>query len=153
MPIKLSKVFRPQSIAVIGASIKENSVGRTVLENVKRAEFPGQIYPVNPRYESLLDLKAYPSVSDLPAAPDLAIIATPAPTVPAIVGECGKKGIFGLIVLSAGFREVGEAGKVLESELAAVIAKFPDMRVIGPNCLGVMVPDSCLNANAGAIIV
>jgi acetyltransferase len=150
MPTRLLKIFRPKNIAVIGASAKEGSVGRTVLENLKRGGFSGAIYPINPRYESLLDSPTFPSVSALPAVPDLAIIATPAETVPAIVRECGEKGIFGLIVLSAGFREIGEAGKTVEAALAAEIAKFPEMRVIGPNCLGVMVPDSHLNASFAA---
>jgi acetyltransferase len=150
MPTRLSKIFRPKSVAVIGASIKEGSVGRTVLENLKRAGFPGEIFPVNPRYDSLLDLRTFPTIGDLPAVPDLAIVATPAQIVPAIVRECGEKGIFGLIVLSAGFREIGESGKAVEAALAAEIAKFSDMRVIGPNCLGVMVPDSRLNASFAA---
>jgi acetyltransferase len=150
MPTRLSKIFRPKSVAVIGASIKEGSVGRTVLENLKRADFPGEIFPVNPRYDSLFDLPTFATIGDLPTVPDLTIIATPAPTVPAIVRECGEQGIFGLIVLSAGFREIGETGKAAEAALAGEIAKFPDMRVIGPNCLGVMVPDSHLNASFAA---
>jgi acetyltransferase len=150
MPTRLSKIFRPKSVAVVGASGKEGSVGRTVLENLKRANFSGAIFPINPRYDSLLDLQTFPTIGELPAVPDLAIVATPAQTVPGIVKECGKKGILGLIVLSAGFREIGEAGKSVEAALAAEIAKFPDMRVIGPNCLGVMVPDSRLNASFAA---
>ncbi len=146
----LSRILRPHSVAVIGASIKARSVGRTVLENLKQAAFPGPLYPINPRYDTLLDLPAYASIRALPGAPDLAIIATPAPTVPALVRECGEAGVFGLIILSAGFREVGPAGQALEKELAAEIAKFPEMRVIGPNCLGVMVPDSKLNASFAA---
>lgn len=150
MPTRLTKIFRPRSVTVVGASIKEGSVGRTVLENLKRGNFPGDIYPINPRYDSLLDLRAFPAVSSLPGVPDLAIIATPAETVPGIVRQCGEKGILGLIILSAGFREIGAAGKAIETELAAEIAKYPDMRVIGPNCLGVMVPDSRLNASFAA---
>jgi len=150
MPQTLSKIFRPRRVAVIGASIKAGSVGRTVLENLQRASFPGDIYPINPKYDSLLGLPAYPSIHGLPSTPDLAIIATPAQTVPALIRECGDAGVLGIIVLSAGFREVGAAGQSLERELAAEIAKYPGMRVIGPNCLGVMVPDTRLNASFAA---
>lgn len=150
MPQKLSKIFRPRGVAVVGAGIKVGSVGRTVLENLKRAEFPGELYPVNPKHDAVLGLRAYPSIHALPGTPDLAIIATPAPTVPALVRECGEAGVSGLIILSAGFREIGAAGQAIENELAVEIAKYPDMRVIGPNCLGVMVPASRLNASFAA---
>jgi acetyltransferase len=146
----LSKIFRPRSVAVIGASAKEASVGRTVLENLQQAGFAGDIYPVNPKYDSLLGLPAYRSIRELPTAPDLAIVATPAATVPGIVRECGERGILGIIVLSAGFREVGEAGRAIESELEAEVAKLPGMRLLGPNCLGVLVPHSRLNASFAA---
>lgn len=146
----LSKIFHPENIAVIGASSRPASVGRTVLENLQRAGFPGDIYPVNPKYESLLGLPSYPSISALPRQPDLAIIATPAATVPTLVRECGENGVVGLIVLSAGFREVGAAGQAIEQELAGVVGEFPGMRVIGPNCLGVQVPESRLNASFAA---
>jgi acetyltransferase len=146
----LSKIFRPRSVAVIGASEKKGSVGRTLLENLRQAEFPGDVFPVNPKYDKLLDLRAYRSITALPVVPDLAIIATPADTVPALVRECGEKGVRGLIVLSAGFREVGPAGQAIEAELAHSIALFPDMRVVGPNSLGLLVPGSRLNASFAA---
>lgn len=146
----LSKIFRPRSVAVIGASQKPASVGHIVLENLRQADFPGPIYPVNPHYDSVLGLRAYPALRDLPEAPDLAVIATPAATVPALVRECGERGVYGLIVLSAGFREVGAAGGKAESALAAEAARFPGMRIVGPNCLGVIVPSSRLNASFAA---
>jgi acetyltransferase len=146
----LSKIFRPRSVAVVGATDKPSSVGRTVLENLQHCGFPGPIYPVNPKHDRLLGLKSYAAVSALPDAPDLAIIATPAVTVPSVVDECGRCDVNGLIVLSAGFREVGSAGEALERELAAAAARFPAMRVVGPNCLGVLVPDSRLNASFAA---
>ena len=146
----LSKIFHPRSVAVVGASSKPASVGRTVLENLQQAGFPGSIYPINPKYDSLLGLKAYGSIGELPESPDLAIIATPAPTVPSLVRECGEREIHGLIILSAGFREVGPAGQAIETRLAEEVAKFPDMRVVGPNCLGVLVPESRLNASFAA---
>jgi acetyltransferase len=150
MPLKLSKIFRPNSVAVVGASDRRGSVGRTVLENLQRAEFAGPIYPVNPKHQLLLKLPAYPSVLELPAAADLAIIATPAASVPGVVRECGQAGVSGIIILSAGFREIGPAGQAIEAELAAEIAKFPEMRVVGPNCLGMMVPAIRLNASFAA---
>ena len=151
MPIRnLSKIFQPRSVAVIGASIELGSVGRTVLENLQRAGFTGDLYPVNPKYESVLNLRAYPSIDKLPGTPDLAIIATPAVTVPALVGDCGEAGVRGLIVVSAGFREVGASGQAIEAELERNVAKFPDMRLIGPNSLGVLVPGSRLNASFAA---
>ena len=114
----LAKIFQPKSIAIIGASEKPGSVGRTVLENLQRAKFPGELYPINPKYESLQKLRAYPSVEALPRVPDLAIIATPAATVPALIKECGDVGVRGLIILTAGFREVGAAGEELEGGAA-----------------------------------
>ena len=103
----LSKIFCPKSIAVVGASEKPGSVGRTVLANLQLAKFPGPLYPVNPKHETLLTLPTFPSVGVLPCVPDLAIIATPARTVPSLICECGTAGIRGLIILTAGFREVG----------------------------------------------
>jgi acetyltransferase len=146
----LCKIFRPRSVAVIGASAKPASVGRTVLENLQNGGFPGKIYPVNPNHDSLLELPTYPSVDELPESPDLAIIATPAATVPGVVRCCGERQVPGLIILSAGFREVGLAGEAIETELAAEAAKFPEMRIVGPNCLGVLVPGSRLNASFAA---
>jgi len=137
MPIQnLSKIFQPRSVAVVGASINLGSVGRTVLENLQRAGFAGELYPINPKYESVLNLRTYASIDKLPSAPDLVIIATPAATVPALVGDCGAAGVRGLIVVSAGFREVGPAGQAIEADLERKMAKFPDMRLIGPNSLG-----------------
>ena len=143
----LSKVLRPQSVAVIGASSKEGSVGQTVLKNLIDSEFPGDIFPVNPKHDSLLGLKNYRSVEELPRAVDLAIVATPATTVPQIVSSCGEKGILGLIVLSAGFREVGEQGRAIEAEVQRELDRFPGMRLVGPNCLGILAPHSKLNAS------
>jgi acetyltransferase len=151
MPTRnLSKIFQPRSVAVIGASVKLGSVGRTVLENLQRAGFAGELYPINPKYDSVLNLRAYPSIDTLPSPPDLAIIATPAATVPALVGECGVAGVRGLIVVSAGFREVGPAGQAIEADLERQMARFPDIRLIGPNSLGVLVPGSRLNASFAA---
>jgi acetyltransferase len=146
----LSKIFRPRSVAVIGASQKSATVGRTVLENLRQADFPGRIFPVNPNYDTILGLTTYRSVGDLPETPDLAVIATPAVSVPGLVRECGERGIDGLIVLSAGFREIGASGEMAEVGMIAEAARFPGMRIVGPNCLGVIVPSSRLNASFAA---
>lgn len=148
--LNLSKIFEPHSVAVVGATEKAGSVGRTVLANLIETGTGKLIYPINPKYETLLGLKAYPSVSALQDPPDLVVIATPAPTIPALVRECGEAGVLGMIILSAGFSEVGAAGKTLEADLRAAAAEYPDMRIIGPNCLGVMVPGSKLNASFAA---
>ncbi len=146
----LSKIFRPQHIAVVGASERAGSVGRTVLENLHQAGFRGDIYPVNPKHKSLLGRPVYASIGALPKRPDLAIIATPAVTVPGLINELGEAGVPGVIILSAGFSEVGAPGREIEAELVQNIAHYPDMRVIGPNCLGVMVPGTRLNASFAA---
>jgi len=141
----LDAVFQPDNVAVIGASEAAGSVGRTLLWNLVSNPFGGTVFPVNPKRDSVLGIEAYESIRDVEADVDLAVIATPAPTVPGIVEECGEAGVDGLIIVSAGFREVGEEGAELEREVKAV-ARAYDMRVIGPNCLGVMRPPNGLNA-------
>ena len=143
----LDKIFRPKDVAVIGASAKETSLGCKVLKNLSDAGFQGSIYPVNPKYEKVRDLPCYATVSDLPQPADLAVICTPARTVPDIVRECGEAGILGLVILSAGFREAGSSGKELEAALHQQATQFDGMRIVGPNCLGIMAPHSALNAS------
>src|SRR5689334_4409180 len=103
----LSKIFHPQSVAVIGASEKRGSVSPTVLENWQRSGAGLEIFPINPKYNSLLGATTYPSIQALKSPPDLVVIATPAATVPGLVRQCGEAGVLGMIILSAGFREVG----------------------------------------------
>lgn len=148
MPIRnLSKIFRPRSVAVIGASDKPASLGQTVLQNLGEAGFEGEVYPVNPNYEEVGTRKCYAKVADIGEPIDLAVVCTPASTVCGIVQECGEAGIEGLVILSAGFRETGEAGAQLEQQLMQVVSQYEGMRVIGPNCLGIMAPHSKLNAS------
>ncbi len=147
----LDAIFRPENVAVVGASESPGSVGRTLLWNLVSNPFGGTIYPVNPKRDSVLGIEAYDSVSDIEADVDLAVIATPAPTVPGIVEACGEAGIRGLIIVSAGFREVGEEGAELERDIRQ-IARDYNIRIVGPNCLGVMRPPNGLNATfAGAM--
>ena len=145
----LSPIFSPQSIAVIGATETLNSVGRTILENLTKGGFEGPIYPVNPKRETVLGIKAYPSITAVPAAPDLAVIITPPATVPGIVKDCGVRGVKGVIIISAGFKEIGAPGVELERQVLEEANKA-GIRIVGPNCLGVMVPSAKLNATFAA---
>jgi acetyltransferase len=141
----LDVLFRPKSVAVVGATEAPHSVGRSILLNLKDAPFPGAIYPVNPRHEKLLELPCYRSIADIPEVVDLAVIATPAATVPGVVRECAQAGVPGAVIISAGFREIGERGAALEEEILDV-ARREGMRIVGPNCLGLMNPHQLLNA-------
>jgi len=146
----LRKILAPNSIAVIGASDEPSKVGAVTLANLRHAGFAGRIFPVNSRRQTVQGLTAFASVGSLPEPVDLAIICTPAATVPDLVRQCGECGVGGLIILTAGFQEVGSAGRSLDAALRAELRRFPRMRVIGPNCLGVMVPQSRLNASFAA---
>ncbi len=147
----LDVFFAPQTVALIGASETPESVGRTILWNLISNPFGGTVFPVNPKRASVLGIKAYPTVSAVPEKVDLAIVATPAPTVPGIIGECADAGVKGVIIISAGFKECGEAGAEMERQILARARRAP-MRIIGPNCLGLMNPFTGLNATfAGAM--
>jgi acetyltransferase len=140
----LQSIFRPKRIALIGVPADPNTVGGLTLRNLVGGGFRGVVYPVNPKHEAVLGISCFPSVKSLPKVPDLAVITTNAQAVPAIVEECGEAGIKGLIIMSAGFKEVGEEGKLLEDSVKHIVKKY-QMRVIGPNCLGVIVPGQMLN--------
>ena len=141
----LDVFFEPKAVAVIGATETPNSVGRTLLWNLVTNPFGGTVFPVNPKRSSILGIKAYPNIAAVPAEVDLAVIVTPAPTVPGIIGECVDAGLKGAVVISAGFKEIGAAGSELEAQIVRQASRT-GMRVIGPNCLGVMSPLSGLNA-------
>ncbi len=146
MPIKkLDNIFRPKRIALIGVSGNPNSVGGITLKNIVSGGFQGVIYPVNPKHEAVMGIPCFPDVKNLPKTPDLAVIMTEAATVPDIIKQCGEAGINGIIIMSAGFKESGEKGKLLEDKVKEQAAQFPEMRVIGPNCLGIIVPRLNLN--------
>jgi acetyltransferase len=147
----LAAIFTPKNIAVIGASEKPGSVGRTLLWNLIGNPFGGTVFPVNPNRHSVLGIKAYSTISDVPDPIDLAIIATPAPTVPKIIGECVDIGIKGAIIISAGFKEAGTEGALLEQQILEQ-AHRGKIRIIGPNCLGVMNPRTGLNATFASSI-
>jgi acetyltransferase len=146
----LDQIFKPQRIALIGVGVNPNSVGGKVLSNLVGGGFRGVVYPVNPSVEAVMGIHCHPDVKHLPRTPDLGIICAPAEEVPGLVRECGEAGITGLIILSAGFREAGPEGRALEERMAAEAARFDRMRIIGPNCLGVIVPGFNLNASFAA---
>jgi acetyltransferase len=145
----LDPIFSPKSVAIIGATENPGSVGRTILENLIKDNFPGKLFPVNPKRDTVLGVKAYPSITAVPEKPDLAVIITPPPTVPAIVKDCGSMGVKGAIIISAGFKEIGAPGVELERQVLEE-AKKAGIRIVGPNCLGVMVPGSKFNATFAA---
>lgn len=145
----LKSIFAPKNVAVIGATEKEGSVGRTILWNLISSPFGGAVFPINPKRPSLLGIKAYPSIKDVPDQVDLAVIVTPSTSIPGIIAECAEAGVKGAIVISAGFKEVGPAGVELERQLLDN-ARKGGMRIVGPNCLGVMNPISGLNATFAA---
>jgi len=140
----LDYIFKPKSVALIGASERPGSVGRTVLWNLLSTPFGGTVYPVNPKRDSILGIRAYKDIKSIPEPVDLIVVTTPAPSVPGLVQEAVDAGVPAGIVISAGFKEHGEAGKELERQLKQIIAG--KMRIIGPNCLGVMNPVTGLNA-------
>ena len=144
-PRPLDAIFKPKNVAVIGATERNESVGRTVVSNLRVPSLEGKLYPVNPEHSQILGLRAYASISKVPEIVDLAVIVTPAATVPAIVGECVDAGVKAALVISAGFRERGPEGEVLEQQMAEHLRRG-HMRLIGPNCLGVMNPLTGLNA-------
>lgn len=145
----LNAIFAPRNVAVIGATERAGSVGRTILWNLISSPFGGTIYPVNPTRNSILGIRAYPNLAALPEQVDLAVIVTPAKTVPNVMRECVANGVKGAIIISAGFKETGAEGVALEAEILK-IAREGNMRVVGPNCLGVMSPITKINATFAA---
>lgn len=147
----LDAIFAPKTVAVIGATEKAGSVGRTILWNLISSPFGGTVFPVNPKRHSVLGIKAYPSISVVPEKVDLAVIVTPAPSVPAVISECVDAGVKGAIIISAGFKEIGPQGVELEHQILEQ-AHRGQMRIIGPNCLGVMSPLTGLNATFASVM-
>ena len=142
-------ILNPRSVVVIGASRHPDKVGHVVLRNIVESGFPGKVYPVNPRADTILGLKCYPSVLDIPDEVDLAVIAIPARAVPDIIAQCGEKGIPLAVVISAGFRETGPEGARLERELIETARRY-GVRILGPNCLGFMNLSVPINATFAA---
>ncbi|MEI6411436.1 MAG: bifunctional acetate--CoA ligase family protein/GNAT family N-acetyltransferase [Bacteroidota bacterium] len=145
----LDKFFQPKSIAVIGATNKPEKVGFAVLQNL--LPFNGKIYPVNPKYTVLMDLPCYKRVKDLPEIPDMVIIVTPAETSPALIAECGKAGVECAVIISSGFKEAGDHGERIYRDLLHSAAQYK-VRIIGPNCMGLLVPSLGLNATFASAV-
>jgi acetyltransferase len=143
--LNLDKIFNPQSVAIIGASDTEGSVGYAIVKNFTRLGYAGKVYFVNLRKPEIAGTKTYPNVAAIPEPVDLAMIATPAKTVPDVVEECGKAGVKGAIIVSAGFKETGPEGKKLEEKILESAQKY-GLRIVGPNCIGIIRPRVNLNA-------
>ena len=146
----LKELFEPSSLAVIGASSNPAKIGHEVLRNIIDGEYRGQIFPVNPRTPEILGLKTYTSVEKIPVPIDLAVVAIPSAFVPGVMEECAEKGVKAAIIISGGFREVGEEGRRLEESLIEIAVKS-GIRIVGPNCQGVNVPSSGLAATFGGL--
>jgi acetyltransferase len=145
----LDAFFAPRAVAVVGATEKTGSVGRAILWNLISSPFGGTVYPVNPKRQNVLGIRSYPEISAVPEPVDLAVVVTPAPTVPQVISQCGASGVAGAIIISAGFKEAGPEGAKRERELLEEAQRYR-MRLIGPNCLGVMRPTCGLNATFAA---
>ena len=144
----LTALFTPRTIALFGASDRENSVGGVVFKNLLSAGYEGRIFAINPKHQTVQGEKAYASLADVGEAVDLAVVATPASTIPAIVEACGEHGIKMMLILSAGFRETGEEGRRLEDRVTQLVERH-GIRLMGPNCLGLMRPEIKLNITFG----
>lgn len=144
---QLKAIFTPRSVAVIGASAKPQSLGRAVFANLLFAGYNGCVYPVNSKAKSILGVRAYPTVLDVPDEVDLAVVLVPAGFVPQVLKDAGRKGVKGAIVISAGFKEIGGGGIELERQLQSVAREY-GMAVVGPNCFGVINTDPAVSLNA-----
>ena len=142
----LDVFFKPESVAVIGASEKDHTIGRALVDNLRREGFPGNIYPVNRKYTEILGLPAFPVVTDIREPIDLAVIAIPIREVPGALRECGQAGIKAAVIISAGGKEVGGRGQEIEAAIKAE-AQQAGIRYLGPNCLGVVCPFAKLHAS------
>jgi len=142
----LADLFAPRAVAVVGAGRDPKSVGAVVMRNLLTGGFKGPVMPVNPKAEAIEGVLAYADVETLPVAPDLAVVCTPAQVVPEVIDALGRKGARAAVIISAGFSEAGEAGRALQAKTVE-IARRHSMRLIGPNCVGVIAPGAALNAS------
>ena len=147
----LDKMFKPDSVAVVGASNSEGKVGYIVVNNIINDGFKGKVYPINPKDDEVQGLKAYKNVSDLPEVPDLVIISIPSRVVNPVVKECGEFGVKNLVVITAGFKEVGGEGVKLEEEMSSYVEEY-GMNLIGPNCLGTTDSHTPINSSFSQVM-
>jgi acetyltransferase len=146
--MSLESFFNPKSVAIVGASQKPGKVGYEILTSLIKGRYPGSIFPVNQKADKIEQIRCYPDLESIGQVPDLVIIAVPAKIVPSIMEQCARIRVKSVIIISAGFKEVGQQGRELEQQIAQ-IARQAGIRVIGPNCLGVIVPANRLNASFG----
>lgn len=146
--MSLENFFSPQSVAIVGASQQKGKVGYEILVNMVQAGFPGKIFPVNHKADRIEGLTCYPDVSSIGEVPDLVVIVVPAKAVPVVMNQCARLGVKAVVVITAGFKEVGSAGRRLEEQITQTAKQF-GMRFIGPNCLGLIAPGQRLNASFG----
>ena len=135
----LNAIFKPKSVAVIGASTAPGKLGHDILANLKNGGFAGPLFPINPKAEEILGLKVYKSIADTPEPPELAVVVIPAKIVTPTLEQCADKGVKGAVVITGGFAETGEEGERLQEEMAQVIRRT-GLKVVGPNCQGVNMP-------------
>jgi len=141
----MRELFEPTSVAVIGASQENNKVGHIILANLMESGFKGGLYPINPRYQEVLGLKCFPTITDVPGSVEMAVVVVPAKFVLQVMEECGQKGVKAAVIISAGFKEVGLEGAQLEKQLGEIAHRY-GMRVLGPNCLGLVNTHHHMNA-------
>jgi acyl-CoA synthetase (NDP forming) len=146
--MNIESIISPTSIAVLGASNRRGSVGNAVIANIVNGGYTGRVYPVNPSSETVLGLRCHRSILEIVEPADIAVIITPSNVVPPVLEECGKKGgVKAAVIISAGFKEIGERGKILEDKIKR-IAKDYGIRLIGPNCIGFINTDPRVSLNA-----
>ena len=143
----LEPILRPRSIAVIGASRTPGTIGHEIVANLVRGGFTGSVHPVNPKAKAIYSIRAAPSVASLPEPVDLAVITVPKELVQDVVHQCADAGVGGLVVISAGFREVGGEGRERERALVELV-RGRGIRMIGPNCMGVLNAEPTMRMNA-----
>ena len=143
----LDAILKPSAVAVIGASRLPNTIGNQILSNLVRHGFTGAVYPVNPTAKAIHAIKAFPAIGSIPDPVDMAVIAVPKQHVPDVARQCGQKGVKGLVVITAGFKETGAEGAERERQLVEIVREF-GMRMVGPNCLGVLNADPAYSMNA-----
>ncbi|HZN23770.1 MAG TPA: CoA-binding protein, partial [Burkholderiales bacterium] len=141
----LAPLFEPYSVAIIGATERRGAIGSVLIENMISARYTGALHPVNPKHRWVRGLKCYRSIAEVPQPVDLAVVATPPPLVPGIIEECGRAGARGAVVITAGFSETGPEGAALENAVLENAKRY-GLRLLGPNCLGLMRPEIGLNA-------
>ena len=147
MPKALEPIFKPRSIAVVGASRSPSTIGHQILANLINYGYTGAVYPINPKADSIHSIKAYPSIGAVPDPVDLAVISVPKELVLGVAEECGQAGVRGLVVITAGFREIGGEGVERERQLVDIVKRY-GMRMIGPNCMGVLNTEPAFSMNA-----